>query len=571
MALPQKENAHWLDRYATGYHTWTSTCNESGQTTFARPLGLVEASFDSDGVYYGGRADMTGTLTVEVKHSLSKEDLRRRIALAWTALRLRHVLLMSRHFDDPSSGLRHFAIDVPKGPHAALQDVEASTIWIEDHYASVDTHDIHDHALNVNRIIEPQRCMSKLHVLPLEKLPGGTYRLSFLIIMAHQISDGLSAYGWFKDLIRLLNLPACGIESEIKSALELDTFKANLPLAQEDLYPKILGNKARQRWIWAIIRVLRHVKHTLPPTFTNPLYREQRLIEPRPLKPTYTKVFAYEGPNMPPMSTGHISASLSAAASSRLITLCRSASLSIGAGCFALAGLAMMRLHALRHPHLAPEEMPAMTASFPLNPRAFFAAPPPAESCMLAFSDGVAMPFLPPWLPLETRFRMTARTANRELKMYQKRLRTTSTGAVSAGLDKHSPARLLATGYVAQIERVRAKTPAERRLGFANPQGKLAAAAGHAATCGVSSVGSLKGYFRAGENDLNADKDFVVDYRGLRMGVRAREGEFLVGSSTDAEGRVGFGVSYDANAIEPGAAEMWAQTITGLLERDAKL
>ena len=55
------------------------------------------------------------------------------------------------------------------------------------------------------------------------------------------------------------------------------------------------------------------------------------------------------------------------------------------------------------------------------------------------------------------------------------------------------------------------------------------------------------------------------------MGVRARDGEFLIGSSTDSEGRVGFGVSYDANAIDVEAAEMWARTITGLLERESKL
>lgn len=574
MASPQKEKTHWLDRYATGFHAWTSTSDENGQTRFTRPLGLVETSFDSDGVYYGGRADMTGTLTVEVKHSLSKEDLRRRIALAWTALRLRHVLLMSRHFDDPSSGLRQFAIDVPKDLAEALHDVETSTVWIEDHYASVDTHDLHDHALNVNRIIKPQTCMSKLHVLPLHKLPGGTYRLSFLIIMAHQISDGLSAYGWFKDLIRLLNQPVSAIESEITASLDPAIFQSNLPPAQEDLYPKMAGNRARQRWIWAIIRVLRHVKHTLPPTFTNPLYRGERLREPRPLPPTYAKVFSYEGSHMPPMSTGHISAQLSSTASSRLLTLCRSAQLSIGAGCFALAGLAMLQIQSQRYPHIPADDMPAMTASFPLNPRAFFTPAPPAESCMLAFSEGITMPVLPAHLPLETRFVHTAKCANRELKVYQKRLRTTTTAAEkggSVGLDKHSPARLLATGYIAQIERVQAKLPDARGLAFGNPQGELAAAAGQGATCGVSSVGSLKGYFRAGEYDLGAERDFVVDYRGLRMGVRAREGEFLVGSSTDAEGRVGFGVSYDANAIEPEAAEMWARTITGLLEREARL
>ena len=569
---PQKEKAQWLDRYATAYHTWTSSTNKNGRTTFKRPLGLVETSFDTDGTYYGGRADMTGTLTCEVQHSLSKEDLRHRIASAWTALRLRHVLLMSRHYDDVSFDLRYFAIDVPQSLQQAVRAVEESIVWVEDQYSHVDPHDFHDHALNVARIIEPKKCMSKLHVLPLERLPGGTYKLSFLIIMAHQISDGLSAYGWFKDLIRLLNLPLRAIEEEIKTSLNLDILRSKLPPAQEDLYPGIVGNKARQRWIWAIIRVLRHVKHTLPPTFTNPLYREKRRTKPEPLERTYNKLFSYEGPDMPPMNTGHMSATLSPCASARLIALCKDARLSIGAGCFALAGLAMMDIHASRYPHLAPADVPAMTASFPLNPRAFFANPPPADSCMLAFSDGIVMPYLPASLPIEKRFRLTSKIANRELRVYQKRLKTTGKGEISAGLDKHSPGRLLATGYLAQIERVESKLPEGRKLGFGNPQGELKASTGTAATCGVSSVGSLKGYFRPGEYDLNdKSKGFVADYRGLRMGVRARDGEFLIGSSTDSEGRVGFGVSYDANAIDVEAAEMWARTITGLLERESKL
>lgn len=587
MASAQKEKTHWLDRYATGFHAWTSATHKNGQTTLTRPLGLVETSFDTDGAYYGGRADLTATLTVEVKHSLSRHDLRRRIALAWTALRLRHVLLMSRHYDDASTRLAHFAIDVPRDVQAALHDVEASIVWVQDSYPCVDAHHFHDHALNVARIIEPQTCMSKLHVLPLRQLPHGTHQLSLLIVMAHEISDGLSAYGWFADLVRLLNLPASSIEAEISSCLALDAVKSRLPPAQEDLYPVLVGNRARQRWIWAILRVLRHVKHTLPATFANPLYRATRLVAPRPLQDTYAKLFTYGGEHMPPLSSGHVSATLSPAASKRLMTLCGDAKLSIGAGCFALAALAMMHIHALRYPdssssddsHAHPR---AMSASFPLNPRAFFATPPAAESCMLAFSDGIVMPTPPLHLPLEARFLLTARIANRELKMYQKRvLRPTSTSTgtgtgrvgVAAGLDRHSPARLLATGYVAQIERAAAKLPAARReqLGLGNPQGALRASGGAGATCGVSSVGSLKAFFRAGAYDLKADRDFVADYSGLRMGVRAREGEFLVGSWTDAEARVGFGVSYDANAIDPEAAELWARTITGLLEREARL
>lgn len=81
-------------------------------------------------------------------------------------------------------------------------------------------------------------------------------------------------------------------------------------------------------------------------------------------------------------------------------------------------------------------------------------------------------------------------------------------------------------------------------------------------------MGSIAVYLKPGVYALqtSGEKDFAADYRGLKMGVRARPGEFLVGSSTDAEGRVGFGVSYDADAISRDMAERWAETIRGLME-----
>lgn len=578
---------HWLDRYASDFHAWTShTTIAGGQTVYQRPLGLVELSFDADGFHYGGRADMTATFTLALSHSLSPASFRDRIARAWTALRLRHVLLMARAIEDEASESRCFRIEVPADEEQAVRETHEGVVWIEDSYSAdeVDVRKLHDHALNVGRVIEPDVCMSKLHVLPVRRLADGTLELSFLVIMAHQISDGLSAYSWFTDLIRLLNLPDAALGEEIRSALQPSVLSTRLPPAQETLYPRVKGSRARQRWIWAILRVLRHVQHTLPETFKNPLYRPRGPLEkPLPLSPTYNKLFAYEGASMPPLSTAHIAATLSPSASAKMQSLCRQAHLSIGAGCFALAGLAMMDLQASLHP--TPPSSPStslpMTASFPLNPRSFFTPTPAADSCMLAFSDGIVMGSTPSHLPLEKRFRLAARTANRELKQYQKRGRLTSLntqnkGEGAAALDKHAPMRLLATGYLASLERVADKLPPHLRgsLGFQGPQGSLAARSGPRATCGVSSVGSLAGYFRAGEYSLReveeGRKDFCVDYRGLRMGVRAREGEFLVGSSTGADGRVGFGVSYDASAIDPGMAEVWAGRITGLLEEGGR-
>jgi hypothetical protein len=512
--------------------------------------------------------DMTALYTLAIQHKLSKTELRRRIALAWTALRLQHPLLMARVVDNQETGTRGFAVDVPISSESAIEQVEQSIIWIEDAYDEVDEKELYRHAYNVTRIVEPAKCLSKLHVLPLRKLPNGTYELRLLIVIAHQISDGLSAYNWFSHFLRIVNQPSQNILAEIESVCTSEKIKKVLPAAQEDLYPPIAGNRARQRWFWALIRVLRHVKKGgLPPTFTNPLWREKRLDEPLRLEPKFDRFFDYSPSTRPPMSCGHVSASLSAAASARLISLCRSANVSIGAGCFALAGLGMMSIHEKRSPS---DSHPPFTASFPLNPRGFFVNPPPADSCMLAFSEGIVMPFLSSDLPVEGRFKLTAKHANRELRVYQKRLKGKGKTGTAGILDKHSPGRLLATGYVTQIERVEAKLPPERRSpSFQNPQGSLApSTAGYGATCGVSSIGPLATFFKRGTYDLKnlGDKDFAADFRDVNIGVRARENEFLVGSSTSAEGIIGFGVSYDLNAISAEAAEVWKETMEGMLE-----
>ncbi|KAF1912353.1 hypothetical protein BDU57DRAFT_522572 [Ampelomyces quisqualis] len=559
------KKVHWLDRYANNQHAWTLSTSQNGSQCFKRPLGLVENSFDSDGTYFGGRADMTATFKLEVRHTLDETSLRARIANAWTLLRLHHVLLKSRIENDVDSGERCFVVDVPATANQAIQQVEQNITWLEDFEldARLNEQDLHYHALNVTRIIQPKECLSKLHVLPLKPLANGTWELRFLIIMAHQISDGLSAYNWFSHFIKILNTPAAAIERELCICINPGHIKAKLPPAQEDFYPKIPGNIARQRWFWAIMRVLRHVQKTMPRTLTNPLRRAKRLEAAIPLPPTYSQIFDYSLASRPPMSSGHVVAVLSPAASAHMISLCRSVNVSIGAGCFALAGLSMMAIYESLH---GPFNAPAFGASFPLNPRAFFDAQPQADSCMLAFSEGIIMPFLPSRLPVDARFKLVAKNANRELRVYQKRLKENDRAL--GNFDKHSPARLLATGYLAQMERVEDKLPEEKKTGL-TPQGQLKPRMGqYGATCGVSSVGSLKAFFKPGDYDLEdmKGKDFVADYRGLRMGVRARENEFLIGSSTDANGLVGFGVSYDENAISQETAQKWADTISGLLE-----
>jgi hypothetical protein len=569
---PEAEyHPQWLDHYMIP-HTWTLTNSPPTPTspstrTFTRALGLVESSFDLDGTELGGRADMNALLSLSLSHTLSSSALRRRIALAWTCLSLQHVLLRS-YVCENDLGTREFAVRVPADVDEAVREVERGIVWVEDVYGEVDEKEMYEHVMNVGRVIDPDVCLSKQFVLPLTRQPNGMWELRLLVVMAHEISDGLSAFGWFGNLVRILNLSEARIKGKIEDALDLEKVRRRLPLAQEDLYPRVAGNKARQRWFWAILRVLRHVKKTAPPSFDNPLFRETRPQDARAFPPTFDRIFDYSAERRPPMNTGHVSASLSQTATARLVSLCRASHISIGAGCFALAGLAMMELHEARYPDIPTSQREAMTASFPLNPRAFFTKPPPADSCMLAFSEGVVMPFLPSSLPIEGRLKLVAKHANRELRVYQKRLKS---GTTAAGLDKHAPGRLLAAGYLAQIERVEGQTPEHRKLGL-DPQGGLPAAAGKWATCGVSSLGPIAAFFQKDVDDLaNMEgKDFAADFRNITMGVRARDNEFLVGSRTDVDGLISFGVSYDANAISKHDADRWAIKISELLEKSER-
>ena len=128
--MTQQEPEHWLARYANNYHTWSSVTTPNGQKAFQRPMGLVEYSFDTDGTEYGGRADLNTLLTLELSHDLpSKEDIRRRITLAWASLRLQHPMIMSRSVEDAQTGSkRRFIIDVPGSREEAVNKLRAEIV-----------------------------------------------------------------------------------------------------------------------------------------------------------------------------------------------------------------------------------------------------------------------------------------------------------------------------------------------------------------------------------------------------------------------------------------------------------
>lgn len=225
----------------------------------------------------------------------------------------------------------------------------------------------------------------------------------------------------------------------------------------------------------------------------------------------------------------------------------------------------MMEIEEARHPNIPPSERRPFIASFPLNPRAFFGYSGPSDSCMLAFSDGIVLPFLSSGLDIEGRFRLTTRQADRQLRAYQKRLRSTE---LSVELAPRSVARLIANSYLVAIDRGESKLSPERRTGI-NPQGLYPANMSiSGATCGVSSVGSVTQFFHPGMHKLENvgnGVDFAADFRSVQMGVRARDNEFLVGSRTDSEG-IRFGVSFDGNAIDEKAVQIWKQRIEAMLD-----
>ena len=102
---------------------------------------------------------------------------------------------------------------------------------------------------------------------------------------------------------------------------------------------------------------------------------------------------------------------------------------------------------------------------------------------------------------------------------------------LNVGLALRSVARLIANSYLMAIERGESKLPPGRRTGI-NPH--LVTHFFHPGMHKLQNVGNAA--------------DFAADFRSVRIGVRARDNEFLVGSGTESDG-IRFGVSFDGNTI----------------------
>ncbi|KAK7520137.1 uncharacterized protein IWZ02DRAFT_376754 [Phyllosticta citriasiana] len=558
---------HWLSRYASDYHAWRKVYSGQDLIAYQRPLGLVETSFDIDGVHYGGRADVNSAFTVEVRSNLTVDEFRRRITLAWANLRIFHVLLMATVVRDSTFTSREFKLKIPASSREVFDNAASSIRFLQDNHKRVDIDDFFKHCTNSTRVVDSDKSLSELLVLPSEPLHGGTFRLSFFLVAAHETCDGLVLLAnWWPHFLCLLNTPVAELERNLEHERLPKRLWARLPRAQEDLYPRIQGSVARQRWYWAIMRVLRHVRSPPPQGFKNPLKQAKRLENAILPQPKYPDVFEYSEERKPPINGYRIGAVLSQTVTDRLERLARAVGASVGAACFALVGLVMMELEEAKNPHVPLEQRLPFVGSFPINPRPFFGFTSLADSCMLTFSDGIWLPFLPSALPVESRLRLLTRQAHRQLGMYQKRLQSDK---LKGSWDPTDPARVIASSYLVGLERIEIKKPGYLQSGI-NPQGAYPARWSlGTATCGISSMGSVKKFLQSGKYKLDEEATkktgLVADYRACRTCVRARDGEFLVGVSGMDDGMT-FDVSYDGSEITEEMGSVWRSKIENLFE-----
>lgn len=572
---PDRAGSHWLDQYASTGYRWRQA-HHDGKTSFYRPLGLVEFCFDADGRYYEGRADMNVQLDVNFQSKLNKQQLREHLTLAWACLRSRHTLTQAKSLPrqqwmagdvEGHQGI-YFVVDLPADTGEALLGARSQLVFLEDDFPFVDPLQFWSHAQNTARIVDPEAALAKLFVLPVDKLQGETQRLTFLLITSHQIQDGIAMYNWMSDFIWLLNKTTFSLRSELDAAIRPEQMTTRLPLPQEALYPPVSGSRARQRWVWLLTRILRHVRKPLPAGFPNPLQRREPLCSSVSPSPMYAPVLDYS--RTPPNNSAPCRTRATRKSTARLVRLCRQARVSVGAGCFALAALLMMEFHERREPNVRPCDRKPFITGFPINPRPFLARNPPADSLMLAFCDGITLPFLPSSLDLDGRLRLLARQAHRQLAAYQKRIRPDADPAGLQYMSSRGAGRVLATQYLSSLERCEALVPPALRKGV-DPQGAYPMRPNATRqTCGVSSVGRGALVVEC-ENagTMDGERDLIAEPEGLNAGVRAREGEFLIGIGGGDEG-LWANVSVDLATMDPKLVVEWQRRFECFLEDDGE-
>ncbi|KAK5955251.1 hypothetical protein OHC33_003933 [Knufia fluminis] len=572
-----QEPLHWLELQNAERYAWQEARGKKG--TYYRYQGVVENLFDCDGELWCGRADLHQNVRLEVRTALNDEELRDRITLAWTVMRHSHVLLSSKSIQQHEvlSGApsrrwtdRCFVYDCPQSTSDAIAETREQVVFVADHYPDLDTKQFFHHIMNTARAIHSNEALSKLYIMPFTRTDRTTVLLHFIPILAHQITDGLTTFRWNNHFAQIMNHTRKELTTKLDALFDPEADVMNrLPPAQEALYPIRSYTPARERWHWLLTRILRHVRIPPPATFQNPLTRDQPLAKAQAFPPLYDKVLSYS--QTPPLNAGNISADLYGRSVTNMRRLCKEAGISIGSGCFTLVAMVMMDFEERRHPDTALSARLPFVGSFPVNPRPFLSGKPTTgeeNSCMLAFSDGVTLPFLLRDLDFAGRFRLLGRLAHRQLRQYQKRKRSVEE---EVHLGSRSPSQLIPALFCSTLERMEGRMDEGMKAGV-NVQGAYPARASPTlATCGISSVGDVSAILTPPKVNLDEDlpegKDMVAEFKGMASVVRPRDGEFLVGAIGDPE-HLGFLAAYDANAIDPARAAEWKRLMEKMLDRD---
>lgn len=318
---------------------------------------------------------MTAQLDLAIRSKLGKEDFRQRIRLAWAILQNQHPMAKSRavskqdYMDNSASsaGDVYFAVDLSKDVDDALLGSSENLVFLDEHFNTVDSFDFYLHTQNTARVVDPEKCLAKLFVFPVEDSQARVQTLRFLLVSSHQIQDGLSNFTWLRSFIHILNQSTPELKASLAKAIEPATLQDRLQPPQEALYPAITGSRARQRWFWVLTRILRHVRIPHKAGFPNPLRRSEPLKIATTFSPVYASVLDYSRP--PVLNTYLCSARASFKATQRLHRICKAAGVSVGAGCFALAALIMMEFHERQTPGVPLTERKPFITGFPLNPR----------------------------------------------------------------------------------------------------------------------------------------------------------------------------------------------------------
>ncbi|TFK91027.1 hypothetical protein K466DRAFT_644107 [Polyporus arcularius HHB13444] len=241
-----------------------SSSSPSSGRTYARPLGLNEASFYYDRIF-NGTADIIWRYVVEeTDHArgtslFSEENVRR----AWATLKQWYPLLGVRMDDSDGMDAVKFVVSEQAVTHHQPDEVTLRTVSSPAEVEALIWRLLRDEPMSDHHLI------SRVFVFGFQERPG-TYEVLFKA--AHSIADGISGATIARTFFHVLTSPPAPIPP-LQERLEM-------ALPCDQLNPTNKMTLARQRWRHAIARVTflnRRRKlaggHTLPRKATDTTYR----------------------------------------------------------------------------------------------------------------------------------------------------------------------------------------------------------------------------------------------------------------------------------------------------------